>query len=128
MRGSRAISATVHRLHDFPGMSVLELAIASAIGRQQLDDDRQLLLLLADWFQRPVSVTDVGSALHRMEHQGWVRVGGVRLVDYTLTPAGIDVVTTLYGGCIRMIDRGLGLLKVSTLLSLLDLPKEPDNG
>ncbi|VWX49859.1 hypothetical protein NOVOSPHI9U_260066 [Novosphingobium sp. 9U] len=36
------------------------------------------------------------------------------------TMAGIDAVTTLYGGCIRMLDRGMGLLNVRLLSNLFD--------
>lgn len=84
--------------------------------------------MLSDWFQKSVSASDVTWALSRMEELGWVRSAGIELSDYQLTPDGIDSVTTLYGGCIRMIDRGSGVLKVSYLLSLLDLPKEQNNG
>lgn len=120
--------STLHRPHDLPGMTVLELAVASAIGRQKPEDDGHLCDMLSDWFQQAVSPVEIGGALSRMERQGWVCGGGAAMCDYRLTPQGIDTVTTLYGGCIRMIDRGLGLLKVSYLLGLLDLPKEQNNG
>lgn len=120
--------ATIHREHNVPSMTVFELAIASAIGRQKPRDDTHLCDILSDWFQKSVSAVDVTWALSRMEDLGWVTSDGLALSDYHLTPEGIDSVTTLYGGCIRMIDRGLGVLKVSYLLSLLDLPKEQNNG
>lgn len=119
--------ATIHREHDVPSMTVFELAVASAIGRQKPRDDTHLCDILSDWFQKSVSAVDVTWALSRLEELGWVSSDGGALSDYRLTPEGIDCVTTLYGGCIRMIDRGLGVLKVSYLLSLLDLPKEQNN-
>lgn len=119
---------SIHREQDVPSMTVFELAVASAIGRQKPRDDTHLCDMLSDWFQKSVSASDVTWALSRMEELGWVRSAGIELSDYQLTPDGIDSVPTLYGGCIRMIDRGLGVLKVSYLLSLLDLPKEQNNG
>ncbi|GGD82104.1 hypothetical protein [Croceicoccus mobilis] len=119
--------ATIYCEHDLPSMTVFELAVASAIGRQELSSNQDLMEILGDWFQRSVDDRDVVSALSKMEQQGWVRQAGETLVAYRLTPMGIDYVTTLYGGCIRMIDRGLGILKVSFLLQALEFPKEEDN-
>lgn len=108
-------------------MTVFELAVASAIGRQKLSSDDQLCEILSDWFQRSIGRDEIGRALTRMEAQLWVRGShGDALHRFRLTPKGVEYVATLYGGCIRMIDRGLGLLTVSYLLKFLEFPTESD--
>ena len=66
----------------------------------------------------------MSAALDSMVERGIVRRGDEALCGYGLTPDGINAVTTLYGGCIRMIDRGLGLLDPTMILALLNLTKE----
>lgn len=107
-----------------PNLTVFEFAVASAISRQIIVTDEELQEVLSDWFLRQVRVPDVSAALQSMVARGIVRPGDATLCGYALTSEGINVVTALYGGCIRMIDRGLGLLETSMLLSLLNLTKE----
>lgn len=114
----------IHADRRVPDLSVFELAVASAISRQVITSDEDLQEILSDWFLRQVRVPDVSAALETMVARGIVRRGGEALYGYGLTPDGINAVTTLYGGCIRMIDRGLGLLDPSMILALLNLIKE----
>lgn len=107
-------------------MSVFELAVAWAIGHQRLLDDAEFVETLSDWFQRSVSPDELRDALGRMTDRGWVRPGGEGLFAYRLTPKGIEYVATLVGGTIRMIDRGLGVLKVPFLLKLVELAREQE--
>lgn len=114
----------IHADRRVPDLSVFELAVASAISRQIITSDEDLQEILSDWFLRQVRVPDVSAALESMVARGIVRRGDEALCAYGLTPDGINAVTTLYGGCIRMIDRGLGLLNPAMILSLLNLTKE----
>ncbi|WP_103727269.1 hypothetical protein [Novosphingobium sp. HII-3] len=111
----------IHADRRVPELSVFELAVASAISRQAITTDEDLQEVLSDWFLRKVRVPDVSAALDSMVERGIVRRSEEALCSYNLTPDGINAVTTLYGGCIRMIDRGLGLLNASMILSLLNL-------
>jgi len=113
-----------HADRRVPELSVFELAVASAISRQVITSDEDLQEILSDWFLRQVRVPDVSIALESMVARGIVRRGDEALCAYGLTPDGINAVTTLYDGCIRMIDRGLGLLDPSMILALLNLTKE----
>jgi hypothetical protein len=114
----------IHADRRVPELSVFELAVASAISRQVITSDEDLQDILSDWFLRQVRVPDVSTALESMVARGIVRRGDEALCAYGLTADGINAVTTLYGGCIRMIDRGLGLLDPSMILALLNLTKE----
>lgn len=101
-------------------MSVFELALASAISRRaDLGCDEELLGVVSDWFLRPVRHPDAMTALDRMVARGWVEHDGT-LHGARLTETGVETFTQLYGGCIRMIDRGLGLMRVGTMLSLFE--------
>ncbi|GGN55364.1 hypothetical protein GCM10011349_31930 [Novosphingobium indicum] len=117
----------IHFDRRVPDLSVFELAVANAISRQKISTDEDLQEVLSDWFQRKVRVPDVSAALDTMIAKGIVRRGDETLCEYRLTPHGIDAVTSLYGGCIRMIDRGLGLLNVSMILNLLTTTRESDD-
>lgn len=110
----------------FPPMTVLELAIANAIARDDPRAIEELRAILENWFQRPVSEAEVNAALGDLEEKGWMRLGE-RTAEHTLTPSGIDTVTALHGGCIRMIDRGLGLFEIAQFLSQLNRNKESDD-
>jgi hypothetical protein len=114
----------IHADRRVPNLSVFELAVASAISRRVITTDEDLQEILSDWFLRQVRVPDVSAALDSMVERGIVRRGDEALSGYGLTPDGINAVTTLYGGCIRMIDRGLGLLDPTMILALLNLTKE----
>jgi hypothetical protein len=114
----------IHADRRVPELSVFELAVASAISRQVITSDEDLQDILSDWFLRQVRVPDVSLALENMVERGLVRRADDTLCAYGLTSDGINAVTTLYGGCIRMIDRGLGLLDPTMILSLLNLTKE----
>ena len=108
----------------FPDLTVFEFAVASAISRQVIATDEELQEVLSDWFLRQVRPAEVAAALDSMAMRGIVRRGDDTLCGYGLTSEGINAVATLYGGCIRMIDRGLGLLNTPMILSLLNLIKE----
>lgn len=114
----------IHADRRVPDLSVFELAVASAISRQVITTDEDLQDILSDWFLRQVRVPDVSIALESMVARGFVRPADETLCAYGLTADGINAVTTLYGGCIRMIDRGLGLLDPAMILALLNLTKE----
>jgi len=107
-------------------MTVLELAIANAIARDDPKAIEGLRAILENWFQRSVSETDVTAALTHLEEKGWMRLGK-EAADHNLTPSGVETVTALHGGCIRMIDRGLGLFELARFLNLLACDKEPDD-
>jgi len=115
----------------FPPMSVLELALAQALTRekpQALEDVRHTL---SDWFLRSVSEADITAALRHMEREGWMAdhsgEGPSETRSWLLTAEGIDVVTSLYGGAIRMIDRGVDLKRCLALLEALTSQEEPGN-
>ena len=109
----------------WPVMTVFELALAHAITHENLHSPAEASAKLADWFLQSVTENQVIDALARMEVQGWVVAAAQRFPDWHLTPAGVETVTTLTGGAIRMLDRGHGLIKTSILLSLINSPKEP---
>jgi hypothetical protein len=109
----------------WPVMTVFELALATAITYETMHSATEASAKLAHWFLQPVADSRVDDALARMEVQGWVVAGGQRFSDWHLTPDGVEIVTTLTGGSIRMLDRGQGLIKTSILLSLINSPKEP---
>lgn len=128
MRGDAVLSlAQIHADRAVPDMTVFELALASAITRRMgAESDEEIVQLLEGWFMRPVRIPDALAALERMREKGWISHDGT-LMGARLTDAGVEAVTHLYGGCIRMMDRGLGLLRVATLLSLFDgfKPEDP---
>lgn len=109
----------------WPVMTVFELALANAITHEAIYSAAQASAKLADWFLQPVADSQVDGALARMAVQGWIATSGQHFSDWQLTPDGVEIVTTLSGGSIRMLDRGLGLIKTSILLSLINSPKEP---
>ena len=106
-------------------MSVFELAVATAITYETMHSAAQTAARLAHWFLQPVADSQVTESLARMDAQGWITASGKRFSDWHLTPQGIDTITTLTGGSIRMIDRGQGLIKASILMGLIDKSKEP---
>lgn len=120
--------AHIHFDGAVPDMTVLELALASAVTRRMgAQSDEELVQLLEDWFMRPVRAPDALAALERMREKGWISHDGTLMGAQLTDPLGIDVVTQLYGGCIGMMDRGLGLLRVGALLSIFDgfKPEDP---
>lgn len=117
--GAKVGVSHIHADRALPEMTVFELAVASAVSRRRVGDDAEVAELLSDWFQFPVRVPDAQLALSRLAGRGWVAPGAT-MADALLTEAGIDAVTVLYGGAIRMLDRGMGLLHVGTLLTLFD--------
>lgn len=119
--------AVIHGDRRHLDLSVFELAVASAISRQAINTDDDLKEVLSDWFQRAIVVPDVSAALDSLIARGLVRACEGELCQFNLTAEGIATVSTLYGGCIRMIDRGLGLLSASMILNRLNLSKEPTN-
>lgn len=117
----------IHAERAVPDMTVFELALASAVTRRMgATSDEEIAQLLEGWFMRPVRVPEALAALDRMRGQGWVSHDGTLMGARLTDPLGIDVVTQLYGGCIRMMDRGLGLLRVGALLSIFDGFKPED--
>lgn len=119
--------AYIHTDRALPDLSVFELAVASAISRQTIASDEDLQEVLSDWFVRSIRVPEVSKALDRMIDRGLVRRADETLCHHSLTGDGIRVVTALYGGCIRMIHRGLGSLDLSTIHDILKIAKEPDD-
>lgn len=120
--------AHIHFDRAVPDMTVLELALASAVTRRMgAQSDEEIVQLLEDWFMRPVRAPDALAALERMREKGWISHDGTLMGAQLTDPLGIDVVTQLYGGCIGMMDRGLGLLRVGALLSIFDgfKPEDP---
>lgn len=115
----------------FPPMTVLELALARAIMRSDPQALDQVRGTLSDWFLRSVSDADIAAALAHMEREGWMAdhngTGPRDTASWLLTDEGIDVVTSLYGGSIRMIDRGVELARLLAALEELTLSKEPGN-
>ena len=120
--------AQIHADRAVPDMTVFELALASAITRRMgAERDEEIVQLLEGWFMRPVRIPDALAALERMREKGWGSHDGTLIGAQRTDPVGIDVVTRLYGACIRMMDRGLGLLQVGALLSIFDgfKPEDP---
>jgi len=109
----------------WPVMTVFELALAHAITHEIMHSAADASTKLAHWFLQPVAEKQVTDALGRMEVQGWIVAADQHFSDWRLTPDGVETVTTLTGGSIRMLDRGQGLIKTSILLSLINSPKEP---
>jgi hypothetical protein len=103
-------------------MTVLELALISAITRNPFHKgDEGIVAQLSDWFLQPVRVPDARLAMDRLIANGLLTPSTTGAIyDCVPTEAGIDSATTLYGGCIRMLDRGLGLLNVRLLSNLFD--------
>lgn len=112
-------------------MTVLELALARAIMRSDPQALDQVRGTLSDWFLRSVSDADIAAALAHMEREGWMvdhgDGGRCDTASWLLTDEGIDVVTTLHGGSIRMIDRGVELKRLLALLEQFTNGKEPGN-
>lgn len=115
----------------FPPMSVLELALAQALTRESPHALGDVRKTLSDWFRRSVSDADIKTALAHMERQGWMQDHGCNgpedMRSWLLTEEGVEVVTQLYGGSIRMIDRGVDLKHLLALLDALTDNQETDN-
>ncbi len=110
----------IHARRIVPELSVFELAVARAMTRPVVQDCEQIRVILSDWFLQDVRMRDIEDALCSMAERGFVRTGAEGAETCALTEDGITAVTTLYGGCIRMIDR------VPAIFSLL--PPSGDSG
>lgn len=99
-----------------PELSVFELAVARAMTRPVVQDCEQIRVMLSVWFLQDVRMRDIEDALCSMAERGFVRTGAEGAETCALTEYRITAVTTLYGGCIRMIDR------VPAIFSLLQTP------
>lgn len=84
---------------------MFELAVARAMTRPVARDCEQIRVMLSDWFLQDVRMRDIEDALCSMAERGFVHAGAEGTETCALTEDGITAVTTLYGGCIRMIDR-----------------------
>lgn len=93
----------IHAKRIVPELSVFELAVARAMTRPVVQDCEQIRVILSDWFLQDVRMRDIEEAMGRMAERGFLRSEDEDAC--TLTEDGISAVTTLYGGCIRMIDR-----------------------
>jgi hypothetical protein len=111
--------------YKWRAMSVFELAVANAITHEDMRSAAQTAARLSHWFLQPVGDNQVTESITRMHAQGWITTFGQRFSDWHLTPEGIDTVSTLTGGSIRMIDRQQGLIKASILMGLVNNSKEP---
>lgn len=103
-------------------MSVFDLALVTAITRSPPHlGDEGLAACLADWFLQPVTVPEIRVAMDGLIARGWLIPSPTRTVHECIpTMECVDHATTLYGGCIRMLDRGMGLLNVRLLSNLFD--------
>jgi hypothetical protein len=122
MSSSEEEVSAIHQDREVPDMTVFELALISAITRNPPHQgDDTIVSSLSDWFLQPVRLPDARRAADRMVSKGWLNQGRSDAVSECLpTPDGVDSATTLYGGCIRMLDRGMGLLNVRLLSNLFD--------
>jgi DNA-binding PadR family transcriptional regulator len=102
-------------------MSVGELALASHIGRDRDATLESAARELSDWFLRRISPPDLQPLLNSMSSAGFIIPDASTSSGYTLTIDGVDAVTCLYGGSIRMIDRGEGIINASWVLNRLGL-------
>lgn len=103
-------------------MTVFELALLTAITRCRPHlGDKGIAESMSDWFLQPVTVPEIRLAMDGMIAKGWLVASPSREVHESYpTTEGVDCATTLYGGCIRMLDRGMGLLNVRILSNLFD--------
>lgn len=111
----------IHSRPLVPELSVFELAVARAMTRPLVGHGEQVHTILCDWFLQDVRVRDIEAALRSMARRGFLTAGAQGAESCALTEDGIMAVTTLYGGCIRMIDR------VPANFSLLPTPGGPDH-
>lgn len=105
-----------------PDLTVFEMALITAITRAapHLGEDG-IAARLSDWFLQPVRVPETRLAMDGLVQKGMLEPSPTGAVHECMpTMKGIDCVTTLYGGCIRMLDRGMGLLNVRLLSNLFD--------
>lgn len=108
-------------------MTVFELAIANALVRQDEAGDDHLPVTLSDWFQREVEADDIEPVLDGLLERELLQPDHDYPSGYSLTDEGLTIVSTLYGGCIRMIDRGLGLFHSALLTDALTPKENPDD-
>lgn len=108
----------IHADRGLPDMSVFELAVVSAISHMGARSDDDIAARLSDWFLVTVRVPDVRMAAQRMVSKGWLEVERETVAGGHLTDEGLDISTTLYGGTIRMLDRGMGLLNTRILMNV----------
>ncbi len=108
----------IHADRGLPDMSIFELAVISAITHMGARSDDDIAARVADWFVSPVRVPDVRMAAQRMVSKGWLEAGSDNVADGRLTEEGLDITATLYGGTIRMLDRGMGLLNTRILMNV----------
>lgn len=112
----------IHQDRSVPELTVFEMALITAITRAapHLGEDG-IAARLSDWFLQPVRVPETRLAMDGLVRKGMLTASPTGAVhDCIPTSEGIDCVTTLYGGCIRMLDRGMGLLNVQLLSNLFD--------
>ncbi len=109
---------SIHNNRIVPNMTVFELPIAQALSRTKSDDDLDLLITVEGWLLRAVRGPDVSAALARMAECGWVELGE-GIADSMLTDRGREVVDALFEGCMRMLDRGTGLMSAALLGAVL---------
>ena len=91
---------------------VLDVAIAAAVSRN-CSTAEELEVRITEWFGAIFDPAAIRGRLSELQRVGWLKDD--RDGCLWLTPYGVDCVTQLYGGTIRMLDRGQGLIKQSIL-------------
>lgn len=106
----------------FWNMTVLQLAIFLCVHRAGaplgLND---VCAVLGRWFDRPISLEDIGDPVAEMVRRGWLVAERGML---RATRDGRAAARPLLHGLIGMIDQGTRLIDVALLMSLLRLAKE----
>ncbi|MGF7154776.1 hypothetical protein [Novosphingobium gossypii] len=88
-----------------PELSVFELGVARARSCPAVSDCEQFHACPSGWFLQDVRIGDVEDAMLNMTMRAFLVSGQGVSHPCRLTDEGSAAVTTLYGGCIRMIDR-----------------------
>jgi hypothetical protein len=110
----------IHEDRAVPEMTVFELLVGRAISRNGPRSTRELLALLTEWCQRPISGLDLDLALERMAERGLVdRAGSEDRAG--LTDRGIEQVSMLCTATIRMSEGGMALLRAGLLINMVEI-------
>jgi hypothetical protein len=90
---------------DLPDMTVIELAIITALLRKGPGTVAVIAPLLSEWFKIPIDPSQLAGPINRMVAMHWLVVGPESFL--MPAPAALEPTTLLYPGFIRMFGDSL---------------------
>ncbi|WP_147395501.1 hypothetical protein [Altericroceibacterium spongiae] len=111
---------------EFAHISIFELVVGSALSRGTVNSEGELIDVISEWLQVPVPLGEIEQAAQRLAARGYIADGTAPLAELALTEKGTDGVTRSYHATIRMLDRGLNLLRASMLVNIINGKGESD--